>query len=216
MNAVLWDLDDTLVDSLAARGRALTAAYARCAGGRIDGRAVWQAHRGEPVERLAHQLVNGNYQQLVDSYREQYYEEARRVAAYPDVPVVLEALVTAGIPMLVVTSRVSWGATDDLQLAGLLQYFHSVVGYDDTDAHKPDPEPVFEAMDRLLIPEPETVLVVGDSAADIGAAQNAGCRSVGALWGVNESAPTTDAGPDFVAMEPFDVLRILRDEMADA
>jgi phosphoglycolate phosphatase-like HAD superfamily hydrolase len=53
------------------------------------------------------------------------------------VPEVLATLHHEGIPMAVVTSKISWGAVEELQNSGLLQYFAAVIGADDTEQNKP-------------------------------------------------------------------------------
>jgi pyrophosphatase PpaX len=109
----------------------------------------------------------------------------------------------------VVTSKVSWGATDELDEAGLLPYFAAVVGFDDTDQHKPDPQPVYAALERLFVDAPEEALFVGDSPADIFASRNAGCVGVGALWGTLDRELLLDASPDHTAGAPGEVLAIV-------
>ena len=80
--------------------------------------------------------------------------------------------------------------------------------------HKPDPAPVYEALDRLLIEPSDAVVLVGDTPADIWAARNAGVRSVAALWGTLDSELLMDAMPDHTAKTPGDVLAILAGEAA--
>jgi phosphoglycolate phosphatase-like HAD superfamily hydrolase len=58
-------------------------------------------------------------------------------------------------------------------------------------------------------------MFVGDSPADIRAARNAGCASIAAMWGTLEANLLTEAGPDYVASEPFDVLQIVRDRLGE-
>ena len=113
-----------------------------------------------------------------------------------------------------VTSKVAWGATEELSRAGLLHYFQAVVGFDDTDLHKPDPEPIFMAMERICIDEPDEILFVGDSPADVWAARNAGCKSVAALWGTLDAELLLDAMPDHRAAAPAEILALLQESMA--
>jgi pyrophosphatase PpaX len=90
-----------------------------------------------------------------------------------------------------------------------------VVGADDTDLHKPDPAPVYEALDRLLIDASPAVVFVGDSPADVWAARNAGVRSVGALWGTIDAELLLDALPDHTAKTPGEVLSVFEPEGAN-
>ena len=210
MTAVLWDLDDTLLNTLPGRMTALAHAYETCLGSKTDPEALWRSHRGGTLEDMGRRLLGEqDYLRFVTTYRERYYSLVRPIEPYAGVVEVLEALQHAGVPMAVVTSKIAWGATEELTSAGLLQYFHSVVGVDDTDLHKPDPAPVYEALDRLLIEPSPSVVFVGDSPADIWAAKNAGVTSVAALWGTLDAELLLDALPDHTATTPDGVLEAL-------
>ncbi|MBK7327647.1 MAG: HAD hydrolase-like protein [Dehalococcoidia bacterium] len=149
MTAVLWDMDDTLLNTLPGRMKALAYAHEACLGWKTDPEALWRSHRGGSLEDMGRRLLPDDYMRFVNTYREHYYNLPREIDPYPGVVAVLEAFQQAEIPMAVVTSKIAWGATEELTSTGLLQYFHSVVGADDTDDHKPDPAPVYEALDRL-------------------------------------------------------------------
>jgi pyrophosphatase PpaX len=62
-----------------------------------------------------------------------------------------------------------------------------IVGSDDTERHKPDPEPILLALDRLDA-TPETAAYVGDSPFDIRAAKAARVAAIGVTWGGIHSA----------------------------
>jgi pyrophosphatase PpaX len=113
--------------------------------------------------------------------------------------------------MAIVTSKLAWGATEELAQAGMLQYFRCVVGFDDTESHKPDPEPIYEALDRLCVDVSceRDVLFIGDSPADVFAARNAGCKSVAAGWGTLDAELLHDAHPDHFASTPADALEVI-------
>lgn len=209
MTAVLWDLDDTVLDTLPGRMVALAHAYEVCLGSKTDPVALWRSHRGGTLEDLGRRLVGDDYVRFTNSYRDRYYSLVRDLQPFPGVVATLEAFCSAGVPMTIVTSKVAWGATDELASAGLLRFFHSVVGFEDTDLHKPDPAPIYEALDRLLLEPDKSVLFVGDSPADIWAARNAGVKSVAALWGTLDSELLLDAMPDATAKSPGEVLALL-------
>jgi pyrophosphatase PpaX len=57
-----------------------------------------------------------------------------------------------------------------------------IIGADDTARHKPDPEPILLALERLGA-EPGDAAYVGDSPFDIGAARAAGVHAIGVTWG---------------------------------
>lgn len=217
MTAILWDMDDTLLQTLPGRMKALAYAHEVCLGSKTDPEALWRSHRGGSLEDMGRRLMGeAGYLRFVNTYREHYYSLARDIQPYPGVVAVLEAFQHAELPMAVVTSKIAWGATEELTSSGLLRYFHSVVGADDTDLHKPDPAPVFEALDRLLIDATPKVVFVGDSPADIWAAKNAGVTSIAALWGTLDVELLLDATPDHTARTPGDVLAIIAGEGGDS
>jgi pyrophosphatase PpaX len=207
--AVLWDLDDTLLDTLSHRMRSLDHAYSECLGEKTDPEALWRSHRGATLEALGQRLLRDDFRRFVDTYRDHYYGESRKITAYRGVEDVLAACLEAGLRMAVVTSKVSWGATEELNQAGLLRYFDAVVGSDDTDSHKPNPEPLFMALERMLIEPGDGITMVGDSPADMLAARNAGVRSVAATWGTLDLELLLDTGPDLIADTPAAVQKLL-------
>lgn len=85
---------------------------------------------------------------------------------------------------------------------GVFDLFSVLVGFEDVTRYKPDPEGVNIALERLGAPPHETLLV-GDSGADIAAAQAAGCWSCHAIWGIPVSEHSLDSvKPDMVARTP--------------
>lgn len=209
MKALLWDMDDTLLNTLPARMQALGHAYEACLGSTVDPHALWRSHRGGTLEAMGQRLLGEDSARFVKAYRDYYYALPQRAVPFEGLSEVLEACHHAGLPMAVVTSKVSYGAIDELSDTGLLQYFAAVIGYDDTEHHKPDPQPIYTALERILVDDPTDVVFVGDSPADMFAARNAGCASVAALWGTLDEELTLDAAPVHTARAPVDVLRIV-------
>ena len=76
--------------------------------------------------------------------------------------------------------------------AGMGEYFDAVVGSDDTERHKPDPEPVLKALE-LLDAAPAEAAYVGDSPFDVAAARGAGVFAVAVGWGGIHRVEDADA-----------------------
>ncbi|MGK2964667.1 MAG: HAD family hydrolase [Tepidiformaceae bacterium] len=209
MKALLWDLDDTLLNTLPARMDALETAYKACFGTTVDALALWRSHRGGTLEALGQRLMGDDWRTFVTAYRDVYYAIPDRGVAFPGVEEVLAEVEAAEIPMAVVTSKISHGAIEELARAGVLRYFHAVVAFDDTDEHKPDPAPIYEALDRIVLDPGADVVFIGDSPADVFAARNAGCWSIGALWGTLDEELLRDATPDQIAARPSEVPLLL-------
>lgn len=210
MKAIFWDLDDTILDTLPGRMEALRHAYERCVGGTVDPYELWKSHRGGSLEAMGRRLAGDDWRPFAEAYREHYYgRPGPGPAPFEGVREVLTEALEAGLQLAIVTSKISWGATDELEQAGLLHCFRTVVGHDDVENAKPAPDPIYLAMARLVIDDPREIMFVGDSPADIFCAHNAGCTSVAATWGSIDRDSLLGTGPGFVAHSPRGVLQAL-------
>lgn len=131
-----------------------------------------------------------------------------RVAAYPGAGATLDGLRAAGARLGIVTSKPNGTARRGLRLCGLESYFEVVIGSDDVLRHKPDPTPVFAALERLGAP-PSSAVFIGDSPHDVLAGNAAGVRTGAALWGPFPRASLTPADPSYWLDAPTDVLALL-------
>ena len=83
-------------------------------------------------------------------------------------------------------------------LPELERFFDVTVGAEDTERHKPHPEPLLAALDRLDA-DVEGAVYVGDSPFDVQAAKAAGIGSVAVTWGRIHSRERLEAEePDAV------------------
>ena len=216
MRAVFWDLDDTVLNTLPGRMVALAGTYEDCLGTRPDAEKVWREHNGQTLEALARDLLGDDWLRFAERYRERYYALDIEPEPFPGVVETLDALRADGLELAVVTSKISWGATGELTRTGLLDRFATVVGHDDCERHKPEPDPIFVAMERLCLDEPEAIAYVGDTPADVNAARAAGCHAIGAAWGSLDAERVKAAGPDLLAESPAQVLDYVRRVTAGA
>ena len=96
---------------------------------------------------------------------------------------------------------------EKMEIGGL---FSAVIGLEDVQKPKPDPECIHLALNKIGI-SPEHTLVAGDTIADIAAARAAGCKSCLAVWGIpGKTAPPKAKAADFIACEPHDIIKILK------
>jgi pyrophosphatase PpaX len=83
-----------------------------------------------------------------------------------------------------------------LEHVGLQGAFDAIVTFEETVRHKPLPDPVLLALDRLALPASGAVFV-GDSPHDMHAGRAAGVRTAAAQWGPFSRAQLAIAAPDF-------------------
>ena len=102
------------------------------------------------------------------------------------------------------------GCAGEMENMGILDMFCAVVGLEDVQKPKPEPECIFLASSHTGI-DPRETLVVGDTAADIQAGKSANCVTCRAIWGITESAvEPINIKADFTASKPEDIIHILK------
>jgi pyrophosphatase PpaX len=126
------------------------------------------------------------------------------VFAYEGVTEMLWRLRDAGARMGIVTSKLRPSVDLVLDQVSYGPAFEVIVTVEDTGSHKPDPEPILFALERLGV-SPETAIYVGDSPYDILAARAAGVASGAALWGLHPADDLLELWPDHAFATPAEV-----------
>lgn len=127
-----------------------------------------------------------------------------RSAPFPGVAQALAAIRALGCRTAVVTNKAARFVRPHLERAGLSELFDATVGGDEAPARKPSAEPLALAARRLGV-EAARVLMVGDSANDVGCARAAGAPVVVVPWGYREGAAVQDLRADAI-VGSFDAL----------
>jgi len=193
---VLFDLDGTLIDSLELLVGAMQHAFADFAGPRpsVD---EWVATIGRPLvwQFGRYARDDAELQHLVRTYRAFQHEHHDRLTrAFDGIPALVGGLASAGHPLGVVTSKADHLASRSLAHVGLAEHFAVVVGADRTQRHKPDPDPLWFALEAIGA-LPGDAVYVGDSPYDVMAANAAGVRSIAVTWGAAPHAVLAQASP---------------------
>jgi len=195
--AVLFDLDGTLIDTIELIVSSARHAFEGWPGVTFTD-ADWIHGIGTPlVDQLRGYVAHeDDVAVLLERYRAyQHIHHDRLTRCYDDVPGVIAQLSERGYPLGIVTSKATLIAKRSLEWVGLDRFFPVVVGYDETRRHKPDPEPVLAALERLGAAADRAVFV-GDSPHDIHAGNAAGVLTVAALWGPFDRETLAAAQPN--------------------
>ena len=99
--------------------------------------------------------------------------------------------------MAVVTARTASGTRQILRGLQLDRYFEAVVGIEDVERSKPDPEPVRLALDYLEV-APSRAVMVGDTVHDMEAGRRAGTRTIGVATGPHPEEELLASGAEHV------------------
>ena len=208
--AVLFDLDGTLIDSIGLILGSMRYAFAKCERPTPTD-TDWLASVGIPL-RTMFQPYAANVIELdefIAAYREhQLSHHDELVNCYDDVRATLAELRGRGHPLAVVTSKTDALARRGLEHTGIIGYFDTIVGCDSCSRHKPHPEPVLTALDRLGY-APDEAVFVGDSVHDVEAGNAAGVLTIAALWGPFSRDQLAVAGPGRFVERVGELLQLL-------
>jgi pyrophosphatase PpaX len=210
LTAVLFDLDGTLIDSIDLIINSALYAFEKC-GRPAPSADEWLADLGLPLRAMFGRFITDEARlaDLVAGYREYQLENHDRlVRPYDEVATTLETLHARGHGLAVVTSKVEALAHRGLTHVGLDGFFDVVVGLESCTRHKPDPEPVRIALERLGV-RPEDAAFVGDSPHDMAAGRAAGVVTIAALWGPFSRAQLAASEPDYYIERMGELVRIV-------
>ena len=115
---------------------------------------------------------------LYDRYKDEFMRIVRSDVymtgtPFPETERVLRELRNRGRRLGIVSGKMSFKIENLMGRDGMLDMIETIVGYGDTERHKPFPDPIELALSRFNVPK-EDVLYIGDSPNDSGAAINAG------------------------------------------
>ncbi len=196
---VLFDLDGTVVDSGAIILASMRHATREVLGIEFRDEELLGAVGGPGLEAQMAVLAPDRVEELVQVYRahnEPLHDELEACAGMAEV---LVRLKEEGRRLGIVTAKRR--STVELAFARvpLAHLFETVVGGDETERHKPDPEPLLVAAARLRA-APRERAYVGDSPFDMRAARAAGMHGIAVTWGrIHGRATLEEERPDAIA-----------------
>jgi phosphoglycolate phosphatase len=196
IQAVIFDLDGTLIDSapdmadalnrlLADEGRdALDVAQVIAMIGWGSAKLVESAFQATGPAAAPEDLPA-----LIQGFLDHYQTgEGVSTEIYPGVRQALGALRDAGVKLGLCTNKPQLPAEELLATLELKSFFPVIVGGDPAIPRKPDPTPLLAVLERLGV-APEHAVMVGDSANDINCAHAAGVRSIAVTYGYVHGLP---------------------------
>lgn len=206
---VLFDLDGTLIDTNNLILTSFMYTLEKFYPGKYT-REDLIPHMGKPLYDQMELFGPERSEELVQVYREhneRVHDEL--VEEFPNVLDTIEQLAKMGIKMGIVTTKQRKTAEMGLRLFGLDKYMDAFISYQDTENHKPHPEPVHKAM-QALGADPARTLMVGDSQYDIQAGQNAGIASAGVAWSMKGASFLSSFNPTYLLNDMSDIIQIVK------
>ena len=215
MKAVFFDLDGTLIDSLADLGQAVNRMLADLG---LPGHPVEQCREyiGEGARRLVERALPVAFQGdevLVEralGLYQMHYEAGWRdqTRVYPGMDEVVERLAQGGVKLGVISNKPH--RFTQLCVAHFFPQakFELVLGQREGVARKPDPAAAFEAAAWFGV-EIEACCYVGDSGVDMAFAKAAGMRAIGVAWGFRDREELWKSGASEVVEDAGALEKVL-------
>ncbi len=211
--AVLFDLDGTLVDSAPDLIAALTTLAHEVELPLLEDKPILASLAGRGARVLIRcglgEFPEDREQALLERFLSLYSASIwQRSRLYPGIMELLIALAEQNRPLAIVTNKAERLARQLLTEAGLIERFACLIGGDTSSAPKPSPAPVLAACQALGV-NPDQVVMVGDSEADMRAARDAGVRGVAVSWGYAGVASMNEWPADVIIDRPDALIRWL-------
>jgi pyrophosphatase PpaX len=206
---VLFDLDGTVIDSGAIILASMRHAAKEVLGEEPSDELLMAAVGGPGLEAQMHALAPDRAEELVTVYRAHNEPLHDELTCCPGMDDLLVRLVDEGRRLGIVTAKRRATAALAFNVLPLEHLFETVVGGDETKRHKPDPEPLLLAAERMGV-DPGECVYVGDSPFDIRAAKAAGMFAIAVTWGgIHDRAKLDAEKPDALVDTPDQLYGVL-------
>lgn len=205
VNAVMFDLDGTLLDTIADLAAAVNRMLAHLGRSPLPVQTV-RTFVGKGIKVLVERALAATSEHNDDGLLDRilpFYEDCyaavngEQTTIYPGVIEGLNAFRAAGLPLACVTNKSERFTLPLLERTGLASYFSLVVAGDTLPKKKPDPLPLLHACDKFGI-VPARMLMIGDSANDAVAARAAGCPVFCVPYGYSEGRNVRELDVDAI------------------
>lgn len=209
--AVLFDLDGTLIDTIDDIGDAVNrvlknrgfpphtiSTYRRFVG---EGTRILIT-RSIPKEKLDENLINGCLKEFIKDYNRNFNIKSK---PYNGIPELLDVLKAKGLKLAILSNKPDSITKKCVEFLLSKWDFDVVFGQRDSVPRKPNPQGALEVAEKLAIP-PSNFLYLGDTAVDMKTAVSADMFPVGVLWGFRTLKELKENGARAVIAEPLKVL----------
>lgn len=206
VDAVIFDMDGTLLDSSRTVPSAYAAAIHELCGRRVTDAEVIAEYGSGPACALLGRFIGRQATDSdVDCWLRHLDARLTQTVTYPGVGDAIERLASGGVHLAVFTGATTRAAERQLAHGGLRSRFGAVVGSDEVAAVKPAPDGLYRACELLDV-APSRTAYVGDAINDLRCARAAGAVPVAAAWG---HLYEHDREPHLVAHSPDHVVDML-------
>ncbi len=206
-DAILFDIDGTLVDSTYHHAIAWQRAFDR----HDVPVPLWRIHRtiGMGGDKLVAEVAGEDVEDrlgdaLRKAWREEYVELKAEVDPLPGAAELVRRLAADGYRVALASSGDPEFSREAVDQLGIGDDIELLTTSEDADESKPEPDLIGVTLERLG--QVDRAVLVGDTPYDVEAAARAGLPCIGLLSGGYSEAELTEAGAVLVVDAPEDLL----------
>ncbi|MDN7243495.1 pyrophosphatase PpaX [Planococcus sp. N028] len=210
ITTLLFDFDGTLLDTNELIIQTFLSVLGRHYPGRF-GREEVLHFIGPSLKQTFETIDPERTEELIEEYRtlnKTLHDDL--VEEYDGVPETMRLLKARGLKMAIVSTKRRETILHGLNLMGITDVFDVIIGLDQVNQPKPDPEPLELALE-LLGSTREEALMIGDNSHDIDGGKNAGVRTAGVAWSAKGEAFLASLEPDFMLQHISDLLDLTKE-----
>ncbi len=215
---LLFDLDGTLTDSKPGIVGCMRFAL-RQLGAPSPSDDLLATFIGPPLRHAFRALLGTSDTERIEEairlYRQRFAETGLyENCVYDGVPAMLEEARQVAQATYVATAKLTVYARRIVEHFGLDRHFTRVYGMEPDDRHDDKTHLLAHLLEAERI-APRDAVMIGDRAADIGAAKANGLRAIGVLWGYGSERELIDARPEALCRRPADLAASLSAVLPD-
>ena len=210
-DTVFMDFDGTIADTCEGILKAVNHMFS-CIGMEENDEKNLYKFIGPPVKNHLMDYYGFNEQQANDAYAcfREYYRETGLFQSrlFPGIKDAILGIRALGKTLCVATSKPELMARTLIERFGIAELFDGIFCADHENGISTKTQVLLSAFERLG-GKPQSAVMVGDRYHDIEGAKAVGIDSIGVLYGYGDEAELTEAGCDYLADTPDDLVRLL-------
>lgn len=195
-NAVVFDFDGVIIDSLEVQRKAFFESFRLVSDGPLPSFEEFLGHSGDSIPNIFTKM--GLSLDMTEHYRRIARENIHLIQMIDGMEELLRYIKDAGWLCGLCTGKDRPRTLLTLEQHGLISYFDAVVCSDDVTHPKPHPESLLFTIGQLHTTVDHSVFV-GDGRNDIICAREARMRSIAVAWGHNPVEILQQEAPSYVA-----------------
>ena len=209
---IIFDLDGTIVDSLADITDSFNNALHRCGRDSFSLKQV-QDMIGTGVDNFLQQALGKDTDPVVFKKVHDYFIEHYRTnlgtktRCYPGIKELLNSI-NGSHKMAVLSNKNGEFIHPILTNLGITDHFSACLGGDNPYGKKPSPESVNHLMAQFGVDREET-LIIGDMPVDVRTGIASGVAACAVLWGYGCNNAIDQLNPQYVVSHPSEIMEIL-------